>query len=98
MLDDTLKEINKQGMCVIEVERWDGSTAVTYLINLKENIIEKKQVNIGCEDFDIIKKVNTSNLEKLLSQYPDFDIADIDDDDYIFETEYNLIRLQDINE
>lgn len=96
-LVSTFKEINEQGHCVIEVENYNGSGMVAYIINLKDKVITEKLIYAGCDDFDIIKEITSSDIEDIINAFPDYEVADIDGD-YIFDTEYSNVRLQKIEE
>lgn len=94
-MDETLKEINKTGYCVIDIEDSSCRSKRIYLVNLKDKVIEKKCISEGGRKYDIIKKIKSSDINIILDSYPKFKIAYIDDD-YIFNTQYPLIRFHEI--
>jgi hypothetical protein len=93
-MNETLKEINKAGFCVIEFENYYGNSISAYLVNLKEKKILDKTLYTDKPENDIVKEVMTSDIEELIKSYePEYSVADIDGD-YIFNTGYLLVRLQ----
>lgn len=85
------KTIEPTEKIVLEIENYHAQTKASYLINLKDQKIEDK--TIYHTDYDVIHTV-APDVETLIKPVEStFDIADIDDD-YIYDTDYPLIRLQ----
>lgn len=91
-LQEHFKEINEAGGCVLEViDRGEWEHIADYLINLKDKKIEKKRV---CKKgYDLLKEVSSSYIEKVIKSFEGFDIHDFEKN-YIYGTEFKLIRLQ----
>lgn len=94
MMDETYQEINEAGKCVIEIEDYNGNGRAYYLIDLKEKEIVKKDIWVESKEYDLVKEINSNDIETIVNSIPNFDVADIDGD-YRWDTEYHLIRLQE---
>lgn len=76
----------------IEIEDYYGDGKAFYILNLKNDKIEKRE--IVDEDYNIFKNFKEGCLNDfLVSIKDDFEIVDIDGD-YVFNTNNDLVRIQ----